>query len=108
MPSKLGQRLRAARTKKGLGLRELARVVDKSPALISRLECDDEVPAVSPETLRAIAKELELDEDEVLLLAMRTEELAPKTELEVALYRKVQNMPVAKQRDWLKKMEQAE
>ena len=81
MPSELGKLLRVARTKRRLGLRELARAVDKSPALISRLECDDEVPSVSPETLRAIARELGLDEDKILVLAMRTEEMAPKTEL---------------------------
>jgi transcriptional regulator with XRE-family HTH domain len=108
MPSKLGQRLRAARKKKGLGLRQLARAVDKSPALISRLECDEDVPAVSPETLRAIAIELDLDVDEVLLLARRTEELAPQTVLELALYRRMKNMRVAEQKQWLRKMEESE
>jgi transcriptional regulator with XRE-family HTH domain len=108
MPSKLGIRLRAARMKKDIGLRELARSVDKSPALISRLENEDQAPTVSPETLRAIANELDLDADEVLLLASRTEELAPTTAIELALYRKVKDMPAAKQKEWLKKMEQSE
>jgi transcriptional regulator with XRE-family HTH domain len=106
MPSELGRLLRAARKKRGLGLRELARAVDKSPSLLSRLECDEKVPATSPETLRAIARKLELDEDRVLVLAMRTEEMAPKTELEYALYRKVKNMRVSEQKQWLRKLEE--
>lgn len=108
MPSRLGARLRAARKKKGLGLRELARLVDKSPALLSRLENEEEVPAVSPETLRALARALDLDGDEVLLLASRTEELAPKTAMELALYRKVQTLSVAEQKQLLRKLEQSE
>jgi transcriptional regulator with XRE-family HTH domain len=108
MPSRLGMRLQAARKKKGIGLRELARSVDKSPALISRLENEEQAPTVSPDTLRAIAKELGLDTDEVLLLASRTEELAPKTATEMALYRKVKDMPAAKQKEWLKRIERSE
>jgi hypothetical protein len=49
-----------------------------------------------------------LDDDEVLLLASRTEELAPKTAMELALYRKVQTLSVAEQKQLLRKLEQPE
>ena len=106
MASDLGKLLRRARKKKGMGLRELARTVKKSPALITRLENEDQVPSISPETLRAIAEVLELPVDQVLVLAQRApEELSPRTELEFALYRRVKDLRVAEQEKLLKDLQ---
>ena len=106
MASELGKFLRAARKKKDMGLRELARTIKKSPAVLTRLENEDDVPAVSPDTLRAIAEALDLVVDQVLLLAKRTEELAPRTQLEIALYRRFKDLRKADQKQLLKDLEQ--
>src|SRR6266571_2422363 len=98
MASDLGRLLRRARKGQEIGLRELARKINKSPALLTRLENEDQPPTVSPETLSLIAVALELDVDQLLVRAQRTpDELSPKTELEFALYRKVQDLKVAEQ-----------
>ncbi len=105
MPSKLGTQIRGARTKKGISLREFARLIGKSPAFITRLECEDQFPAAAPETLRAIAETLELDADSILLAAGKAEELAPpKNTTEVALYRKVQTMSRKQQEELLEEL----
>ena len=89
-----------------MGLRELARTIRKSPALITRLENEDQVPGVSPETLRAIAEVLELPVDQLLVLAQRTlEELSPRTEVEFALYRRVKDLGAAQQKKLLKDLQ---
>jgi len=106
MPSELGKLLRATRKRKDIGLRELARTIKKSPAVLTRLENEDDVPPVSPDTLRAIAEALDLVVDKVLLLAKRTEELAPRTQLEVALYRRFKDLKRADQKQILKDLEQ--
>lgn len=106
MPSKLGAQIRAARLKKGLKLRELARAIGKSPAFITRLECDDEFPAALPDTLKAIAELVGLEPDAVLIAAGRTEDLAPpKNSVEVALYRKVQALSRKEQEKLLKHLD---
>lgn len=92
MPSKLGAIIRTTRLKKGIKLRELARAIEKSPAFITRLECEEEFPSASPDTLKAIAEVLDLDPDAVLIAAGRTQEMAPKSKIEVALYRRVQKL----------------
>ena len=106
MASDLGKCLRRARKEKGIGLRELARAVKKSPALITRLENEGEVPSVSPETLGAIAEVLDLPVDQLLVLAQRApEELSPRTEVEFALYRRVKNLGVAEQKKLLQDLQ---
>ena len=98
MASDLGKLIRKARQKKEMGLRELARKINKSPALLTRLENEDQPPTVSPETLALIADALGLEVDQLLVKAQRTpDELSPKTKLEFALYRKVQDLKVAEQ-----------
>jgi len=106
MASELGKLLRAARKRKDMGLRELARTIKKSPAMLTRLENEDDVPAVSPDTLRAIAEALDLVVDQVLLLAKRTEELAPRTQLEIALYRRFKDLRKADQKQVLRDLEE--
>jgi transcriptional regulator with XRE-family HTH domain len=96
--SDLGKLLRRARQKKEMGLRELARKINKSPALLTRLENEDQPPAVSPETLVLIANALDLEVDQLFVRAQRApDELSPQTELEFALYRKVKDLKVAEQ-----------
>jgi transcriptional regulator with XRE-family HTH domain len=107
MASDLGRLLRRARKDKEIGLRELARRIGKSPALLTRLENEDQPPTVSPQTLQSIAEVLGLDADQLLVLAKRTpEELSPKTELEFALYRRVKNLRVGEQNKLLQYLEQ--
>ena len=98
MASELGQRIQTARKAKGLGLRELARTIEKSPSLISRLENEEPAPSVSPDTLRDLANALGLDPDEVLLLANRAGHLAPQTDVELALYRRMRLMSEVEKR----------
>ena len=106
MASKLGAQILAARTKKGMGLRELARAIGKSPSFLTRLEREEEFPAASPDTLKAIAQILGLEADAMLVAAGRTHDVAPKTELEMALYRKVQSLPKKDQRALLEELRQ--
>ena len=103
-PSKLGEFIRATRMAQDVSLREFAKRIGKSPAFVTELECDD-MPSVSEETLKRVAKELKIDAGRLFVLAERTpRELAPGTEVEYALYRKVKAMGVAEQKRFLKKL----
>lgn len=54
----VGARLRAARTTRGMGSRELSAAIDLSPAVVSRIETDPELdPKLS--TIRRLAAVLE-------------------------------------------------
>lgn len=57
-PSKVGNRLRQERERRGISLRELARRVGVSPSLVSQIELDRVNPSVS--TLYALVMELGL------------------------------------------------
>ena len=99
MASKLGKELRRARLKAGIGLRELARRIGKSPAYVVALERAEESPGVTEETLTSIATELSLSPDVLMTLASKVPaEVKPKTALEVELYRRVRQLPVERQR----------
>jgi transcriptional regulator with XRE-family HTH domain len=63
-PSELGSRIRAVRTRKGIGLRELARKLELSPSLISQIETGKIRPSVR--TLYALASEFGVTTDELL------------------------------------------
>lgn len=98
MPSTLGAEIRRARLQAGVGLRELARRIEKSPAYLVALERADESPGVTEETLVAIAAELSLSPDALMTLASKVPaEVKPKTPLEVELYRRVRQLPVERQ-----------
>lgn len=98
MASELGQRIRSARKNRGIGVREFAKAIGKSPGFVTQLECEDEVPSVAEETLRSVARELSLDADELLVLARRTpSDVVPESSLEVALYRRVKGLSPAEQ-----------
>ena len=93
MPSELGKKIRNARTELGIGVRELGRIIDVSPSMIVRLEQDDRPPSMSEEKLTAVAEALELEPDEVVVLAGKIpEDVKPETAYEVALYRKVKQL----------------
>jgi transcriptional regulator with XRE-family HTH domain len=65
----LGNSIREARISKGLGLRELARRIEKTPSYLSDIENDRRVPA--EDVLRTIARHLELDFDDLMARAGR-------------------------------------
>jgi transcriptional regulator with XRE-family HTH domain len=80
-------------------LRKLASAIRKSPAFITQLECEEIAPAIAEDTLVAIADYLELDRDELLVLARRVpREVVPESALELALYRQIKSASDAKKR----------
>jgi transcriptional regulator with XRE-family HTH domain len=90
MPSKLGRAIKDRRSKLGMGLRELAGRIGKSPSFLSTLENADDPPAVAEDTLRSIEDTLELEPYVLVTLAGRTpEEVTPDDPLEVELYRQI-------------------
>lgn len=68
-PTSLGDEIRAARVDKELGLRELARLIDKAPSYVSDIEHNRRVP--SEEVLTELCRHLDLDLDRALSLAGR-------------------------------------
>jgi transcriptional regulator with XRE-family HTH domain len=85
--------IRAERERRGVGLREFAAKVGKSPAFMVRLETDDVVPSVAEETLGVVADALGLERDMVMALAKKMpKDLAPEDELDLAVYRRVKSM----------------
>ena len=76
----MGERLRAARTARGLSLRVLAARLGVSPSLISQIETGRANPSVS--TLYAIAAELDVSLDELLFNDRRPPEPATETPAE--------------------------
>src|SRR6478752_5474213 len=74
----MGERLRAARTARGLSLRVLASRLGVSPSLISQIETGRANPSVS--TLYAIAAELDVSLDELLFNDRRPAESAEPAE----------------------------
>ncbi|MEB3980064.1 TetR family transcriptional regulator [Mycobacterium sp. 663a-19] len=59
----VAQALRAARTRRGLSVRELARRVERSPSVISQIETGLAAPSAA--LLIAIARELDIDPDDL-------------------------------------------
>jgi transcriptional regulator with XRE-family HTH domain len=64
LPHDIGQRLRGVREERGIGLRELSRVLDISPSALSQIETGRTRPSVM--TLYAIVSELQMSLDELL------------------------------------------
>ena len=67
MPRTLGETIRTAREAHGLGLRQLARLVNAHPAQVLRWESGETVPA--PKALAAVAEQLELRASDLFKLA---------------------------------------
>lgn len=104
MPSKLGRLIRQQRLKKGIGVREFARRMGKSPTFAVMLE-KDEAPSVKEDTLRDIAQILELEIDELLAAAEKLpKQLRPRTQLDFALLRKVRKMNNEEKQKWIQRM----
>ena len=72
----LGDCVRDARTDKDLGLRELAKRLEVAPSYLSDIENDRRTP--SEEVLHAVARELELDFDELMARAGRVGQQAER------------------------------
>lgn len=105
MPSKLGRAIKERRSKLGIGLRELAGNVGKSPSFLSTLENAEEPPAVAEETLRAIEDALHMDPYVLVTMAGRTpEEVTPKDALEVELYRQIKRRSRAEKEELLRRL----
>ena len=105
MPSQVGSYIRDARQKAGIGLRELARRIDKSPAYIVALERADVPPGITETTLTAIAKEIGLDVDLLMTLMSKVPaSVKPKTPLELELYRLIGQLPVECQQNLLESL----
>ena len=102
MASRLGTIIRSARTERDIGVRELARRIDRSGSFIVRLEKDEPPPSVAEDTLMSSADELDPDADRLITLAGKTpSDVRPEDEEEVALYRSVKELD-AEQRDALR------
>ena len=72
----LGEQIRQARVAKGLGLRELARLIDKAPSYVSDIEYDRRVP--SEAVLHSLCDALDLDFDKMQMLTGRLGEEADR------------------------------
>jgi transcriptional regulator with XRE-family HTH domain len=68
MTETFGKTLRRFRMQSGNGLRELARLIDKSPGYLSDVE-QDNVPPPSEEVIVNIAAALNVDKNQLLLAA---------------------------------------
>lgn len=64
LPEDIGPRLRGVRKERGIGLRELSRVLDISPSALSQIETGRTRPSVM--TLYAIVSELQMSLDDLL------------------------------------------
>jgi transcriptional regulator with XRE-family HTH domain len=67
---KFGEFVRRAREAKDIGLREMAKMIEVSPTYLSKVERDEFSPPAE-ERVRAIAKIIECDVDELLALGGR-------------------------------------
>lgn len=102
MPSELGKFIRASREDQGIGLRELAREIDKSPSFLVGLETGEGKPSASEGTLRRIASVLGLSPDRLITLAGKVPaDAAPEDEVEAELFRQMKNLPDEKKRELL-------
>lgn len=107
MPSKLGNFIRSEREIRGVGLREMARRIGKSPTLLVMLEKNAEAPGVSEETLRRIAEALGLSADHLLTLAGKTpDDVVPEDVVEVSIFRLVKRLAHKEKLDLLRTLEE--
>ena len=106
MSSKLGKLIKDTRQAKGIGLRELARRIGKSPAYIVSLEREDQSPGISDETLQSFAVELDLNPDVLHAAVQRApEKLAPRSSTQIALYRLIGALPQDRQEELKEQLE---
>ena len=72
MNKTFGETVKDLRIKAGIGLRELARIIDKSPGYLSDVE-NGRVPPPSEAIILEIAKALEVDKSELLIVARKVD-----------------------------------
>lgn len=102
--SLFGKLVRKARTEQEIGVRELARRIERSPARVVRLE-HDERPCASDFVILAVSRELGLDSDRMFVLADKTPpDLRPHTPRMCKLYRAVRELDLDEQRRLLEEM----
>lgn len=107
MPSELGQLIRETRLEQGIKLREFARRIEKSPAFVTQLECEEEPPSVAEDTLRRVADELGLKPGRLFVLAQRTpRDMTPASETEYELFRKVKSLSERRKQKLLDELNQ--
>jgi transcriptional regulator with XRE-family HTH domain len=70
MTETFGKKLRDLRVKSDIGLRELARLINKSPGYLSDVE-HDHVPPPSEDVILKIAEAMTADKNELLTLAQK-------------------------------------
>jgi len=70
MTDTFGKKLRELRVNSDIGLRELARLIDKSPGYLSDVEHDN-VPPPSEDVILKIAAALSVDKKELLIAAQK-------------------------------------
>lgn len=102
MPSELGNLIRERRRELEIGLRELAREIDKSPSFLVGLETGEGKPSASASTLRQIAHALNLPADRLITLAGKVpDDAAPEDEVEAALFRRMKSLSEERKRELL-------
>ena len=90
MKNQLGTLIRGSRGDSGLGVRELARRIGRSPSYIVSLECSEGPSGISQETAERLATILRINSDDVLLAAGKCpDDLVPETSVQVAIYREI-------------------
>jgi len=105
MASELGDLIRGRRKELGMGLRELARKIEKSPSFLVGLETEGGKPSAAESTLRRIASELGLPPDRLITLAGKVPaDAAPDDELEAALFRQMKTLSEEKKREILDRL----
>jgi transcriptional regulator with XRE-family HTH domain len=72
MNKNFGETIKNLRIKAGIGLRELARIIDKSPGYLSDVE-NGRVPPPSETIILEIAKALEVDKSKLLIVARKVD-----------------------------------
>jgi transcriptional regulator with XRE-family HTH domain len=72
MNKHFGETVKNLRIKAGIGLRELARIIDKSAGYLSDVE-NGRVPPPSEAIILEIAKALEVDKSELLIVARKVD-----------------------------------
>ena len=70
MTDTFGKKIRDLRVNTELGLRELARLINKSPGYLSDVE-QDKVPPPSEDVILKIAAALDVDKKELLIVAQK-------------------------------------
>ena len=105
MPSEIGIVIRHARLEAGIGLRELARRIEKSPSYLVSLERSEIPPGFTEETLVSIANEIGLSMDILATLTAKVPtSLRPRTPVEAELYRTVRDLSPERQKALLEEL----